>query len=151
MAQVSKETAIQKFYVRWSPKVFGFCTLLLGDETSAERVTVGAFLAYAERESELDLAKLPEELLRLAWGLGKPLAENQTKLTANNGKLSGAILQLPVEERAVFILRSVMAMDEVDAGSILSLPVATLRRTWFRAVLELRKLLPANSFKERSS
>lgn len=151
MAQVSELTAIQNFYQRWSPRVYGFCCLLIGDETSAEAVTAGAFRAYTGRGLELDLAKLPEELLALAWDLSKQSTTRATKLNVNSEKLNEAILLLPLEERAVFILRSVMVIDELDAGSILGLPVAALRRTWFRAMLELRKLLPANPFKERSA
>ena len=151
MAQVSELTAIQNFYQRWSPRVYGFCCLLIGDETSAEAVTAGAFRSYTGRGLELDLVKLPEELLALAWDLSKQSATREAKSNVSSEKLNEAILRLPLEERAVFILRSVMAIDELDAGSILGLPVAALRRTWFRAMLELRKLLPANFFKERSA
>lgn len=152
MAQINKTTSVENFYRRWSPRVFGFSSLLLGNQSSAEAVTAGAFLAYAERDLELDLVHLPDELMSLAWDLCKPMAvETETNLSASSGKLNNALLLLPAEERAVFILRNVMAMDELDAGSILGLSLAALRRAWFRAMLELRKLLPANFHKERSA
>lgn len=143
--------SIQKFYRRWSPKVFGFCRLLLGEGSAAEAVTAGAFRAYVERDLDLDVIRVPEELLALAWDLSKQCADGHEKPTANGGPLSDAILLLPLEERAVFVLRSVLAVDELDAGSILGLPLPALRRTWFQAVRHLRELLPANFYKERSA
>lgn len=142
--------AIQKFYQRWSPKVFGFCRLLLGEGISAEAVTASAFRAYLERELDLDVLRMPEELLAFAWDLSRQCPEPSEK-PATNGSLSDAILLLPLEERAVFVLRSILAVDELDAGSILGLPLATLRRTWFRAVRHLREFLPTNFYKERSA
>ena len=151
MAQVSKLDAIQNFYRRWSPRVFGFCSLVLGEGSSAEAATAGAFRAYVERDLELDVVRMPEELLAFAWGLSKQCPNGGENARASGQTLRDAILLLPLEERAVFVLRSILAVDELDAGSILGLPLPALRRTWFHAVRHLTKLLPANFHKERSA
>jgi hypothetical protein len=150
MARINQTASAERFYRRWSPKVFGFCSLLLGNKVSAETVTAQAFRGYFERDLEPELVRLPDELMALAWDLCRPIAsEGQGFGNGNSEKLDAAILRLPVEERAVFILRNVMAVDELDAGSILGLSLAALRRTWFRAMVDLRKLVPANFRKEQ--
>ena len=151
MAQVIQETAIQNFYRRWGPTVFGFCSLLLGNETWAESITAGTFVTYVQRDLELDLVTFPSELLAIAWNQSESLVRLHPQSTGHSGKLNDAILHLPAKERAAFILRSVMAIDELEAGNILGMPLETLRKAWFRAVLELRRLLPPDFLKERSA
>lgn len=151
MTRVGSETDIHDFYRRWSPQVCAFCRLFLGDPSRAEEATARAFLAYVERDLDLDFGELPDDLLRFAWEAGKHYDETRPSLVANGRDLGKAILLLPFEERAVFILRSVMGMDELDVGTVLDFPLQKVRETWMRALLELRRLLPTSFFGDRAN
>lgn len=144
--QLITETDIHDFYRRWSPQVFAFCRLFLGDHPNSREATKAAFLAYVERDLELGFQKIPDDLLRFAWEASKRYGEPRPSPITPPRDLAEAILWLPFEDRAVFIFSSVMGLNELDAGTVLEWPVQKVREKRTRAWLGLRQLLPASFF-----
>ena len=114
--------------------------MFLRHPKNAEDATKAAFLAYLERDLTLDVAKLPHDLLRFAWEASKRQEEFPSTGTPRSRKLEEAVLSLPAEGRAIFILTCVMGFDALDVGTILECPVQKVRDTRTQALRELRRL-----------
>lgn len=131
---------IEGFYQRWSPLALAFARHLFGDERQAELALEQAFQGYVERELPLDEPGTPAFLFVFVLDRARRDATERIP-TTNNATLPEALLGLPLLERAVFILRSVMDWDEWLVGEIVELPIQEVRRRWLEALKRLRALM----------
>jgi hypothetical protein len=93
------ERKIKKFYSAWSPSVFAFACLLLGEGVDAERTTAEAFQAYLSRGLDLDALQLPVLLLIYALDAARQMASTSAQSGTHN--LRDAVLLLPWKQSVV--------------------------------------------------
>ena len=139
--------SIRAFYDRWSTTVFRFCELLLGDRDRSEKATEVAFLTFYRAGPDLDLQVLPSALLRHALQATRSVVDRPDGPVQD---LRSAILHLPLEERSIFILRSVLDFDFGSIATVTGCGEAHVKRIWFQALMQLREFLPVTFFRERS-
>jgi hypothetical protein len=151
MVVATNEKELREFYTKWSPLVFRVCRLFLGNDAEAEKATEAGFLTYFERELDLDRVALPILLLIFALEAGKRYCASIAKRPDPPTELGEAILLLPCDERAVFILRNIAGLDELTVGEIVELPIPEVRKRWFQSLMHLRELMPKESLKERNA
>lgn len=136
MNEQRREDELRRFYDRWAPTVATFCRLYLGDSEAADKVTARAFLDYFRADSPLHLDHIPATLLSMA------LAESDC--TDDSGEwdvesdFDWAILGLPPDERAVFILHGVLGLQLPWVAAVTRSPFATVQQLWVRALINLR-------------
>lgn len=150
MNQERSENQVRNFYRRWSKQVFVFCRLFLGDEEGGEEATREVFLAYFRRRLPPASDQLPIDLLRCALGAVKDKCALADPQRAMNGTLEHAILLLPCEQRAVFILRNVLHEEAASVAAVTGLPFEQVRQLWIQSMLTVREFLPKSFFKERT-
>jgi hypothetical protein len=140
------EKRIRKFYARWSPPLLAFCQLLVDQDADAERSVIEAFQTYASHGLDFDLLVLPALLFTVALdSVKKGEIPIQGKSTGTK-TLREALVRLPWKERAVFVLRSVLGLEEELVGEIVEIPMQEVRRIWMKALLKLREVLPREFF-----
>ena len=143
----SSVESVRVFYDRWSRTVFRFCQLFVGDRDRAEKATEVAFLKHYRAGPDLDLDVVPVSLLRQAL-------QAVRSACGSNGipvqDLRTAILCLPFEERAVFILRSVLDFDFGKIAEVTACKEEQVKRAWVQGLVHLREYLPRDFFKERT-
>ncbi len=132
--------SIEGFYQRWSPRAFAFARHMFGDDAGAEHALQEAFRAYAERDLPSDQPEIPAFLFLFVLDGARKSAPQRT-ITTENPTLPEALLGIPVIDRAVFILRSVMDWDELLVGEIVELPVHEVRKRWIQALRAIRALM----------
>jgi DNA-directed RNA polymerase specialized sigma24 family protein len=150
MSFMRMEKQIQKFYRKWSPGVLAFCCLLLGEGSDAERSTVEAFQAYLSRGLELEFVQLPTLLFLFALEAAKRSAAATPIASSAVSRLQDGVALLPWNERAVFSLRGVMALDDMTISEIVEIPIREVRRIWMSSVFRLRELLSRDFSPERT-
>lgn len=150
MNDETPEKQVRDFYRRWNKQVFAFCRLFLGDEERGQKAAREAFLAYVRQRLPLASDRLPMDLLRCALGVVRDLCALADPQKAAHETLEHAILLLPCEQRAVFILRNVLNVDTVAVAVVTRLPVEQVRRLWMESMLAVREMLPRDFFKEHS-
>jgi hypothetical protein len=138
---------IRAFYDRWSRTIFRFCQLFVGDKDRAEKATEFAFLTYYRAGPVLDLEVVPVSLLRHALEATRSLGDGKETPAQD---LQSAILCLPFEERAVFILRGVLEFDFGKIADVTACREEQVKRTWVQGLARLREFLPREFFKERT-
>ncbi len=148
MLETLTKRGVHRFYQRWSPRVFAFCRLLFGDEAEAGKAVKEAFHAYFERDLPLDWAGLPTFLFVFALDGAKNRVQERTG-TAEGLQFEEALLFLPIRDRAVFILRNVMDLEEVVVGEIVEIPAHEVRKRWMRSLMRMRELQAKDYFKEQ--
>lgn len=148
MTEESLEKEFRDFYQRWSWPLFAFCRLFLGDEESGEAAAQEAFLAYFRQGLPLACDQLPAPLLRCALEKVKDKCALVDPRKTANGTLEHAVLLLPCEQRAVFILRNVLRVDVASVAVATGLAWEQVRRLWIQSMLGVRELLPRDFFKE---
>lgn len=150
MAFARSEKEVRAFYERWKGLVFRICLLFLGNEERATDATAQAFAGYVRDHAELAIDKLPPLLVRLALGVTRSWCAAHVPPASRDGdSLQGAILRLPCEQRAVFILRNVLGMDRQDVSEATGLSLQLIGELWIRSMLTLRERLPREFFKEQ--
>ncbi len=150
MTEERSEKQVRDFYRQWSRPVFAFCRLFLGEEKDGEEAAREAFLAYFRQGLSLALDQLPVQLLRCALDAVRDKCASVEQRKATNGTLEHAILLLPCEQRAVFILRNVLCLDAAAVAVVTRLPSEQVRQLWIQSMLAVRELLPRDFFKERT-
>jgi len=131
----------QEFYQLWSRPVFAFCLLVCGDQARAACLTEQTFAWYFRRADRVALRRsssVPVALLRSAADLAK--THGSRRPGADLGRLDQALLELPFQERATFILVSVLRVEPSAAAVALRLSTSQLAACWIRAALRLRGL-----------
>ena len=137
---MAMEKEIRRFYTKWSPRVLAFCCLMPGNKADGEQSCIAGFRAYVGRTLDLDLRRLPTLLFTFARDGKKPTYGSSRKRQRRQ-QAPGALLLLPWQTWAVFVLRTVMQMDGLTVGEIVEIPVHEVRRFQMSALLQLRKLL----------
>ena len=140
MSRTRSEREVHAFYRLWASRIFDFCRLFHGDPARAEEATAEAFVNYVRRGLALDLNRLPDLLLRSAVEAAKRRCFPRNRKALAGGEVGSAILSLPCDQRAVFILRDVLEMDEETTAVATELPrqqVCELRRQSLLGVREL--------------
>ena len=141
---------IESFCNRWKHPVFGFCHIFLGSEGAAEESTSLAFVDYfREHDRAFDMDALPPALLEAAFCAVRKRCHAVRKTSGCKETLEEAVLVLPCNQRAVFILRTVLGLDAEVASKIMGLSSGEIVTTWMAALLRLRTLLPKRFFKEK--
>lgn len=150
MLEARTEKEVHKFYAKWGPKLCGFCRLLLGDDAQAEKAMEQGFLDYVTRDLEVDCDGMPTLLFTFALDAARKSWSSNGEAPVKTNQLNQAILSLPIAERAVFILRSVMGLDEEVVGEIVEIPFQDVRKRWMGSLRHIRTLLSEDFFKERN-
>ena len=140
---------IREFYERWGASVLAFCRLFLGDEAQAQEATAQTFLVYLRGDSALREDRLPLPLLRCAVDAVRDKCSPPASQEQNGQNLKSTILLLPCEQRAVFILHTVLHLDEASVAVATGFSVETVRKLSFRSLMRIRELLPRDFFEER--
>lgn len=148
MFHESNVESIRAFYDRWRSTIFRFCQLFVGDEDRAEKATEVAFLTYYRAGAILDLEVVPTALLGKALEAVRSLSDG-SELAAQD--LRSAILCLPLEERSVFILRSVLDFDLGRIAEVTACEEDRVERIWKQSLSHLRQFLPREFLQERPS
>jgi DNA-directed RNA polymerase specialized sigma24 family protein len=143
------ERQIQKFYGTWSPRVFAFSCLLLGEGAEAERTSVEAFQAYLTRGLELDLVQVPSLLFMFALDAAKKSPLTTPAEMSEVRKLQDVVVLLPWRERSVFALRGAMGLDDMLISEIVEVPLPEVGKIWMKALFRLHELLYKDGFPER--
>ncbi len=148
MSHKRSEKEVHDFYDRWSIPVFRFCRVFLGDEGRGEEATAEAFLVYLRGDHALEQNHALILLLRFAVDTVRDRASPSVSRKPDDQTLKSALLLLPCEQRAVFILRNVLQLDTASVAFATRLPVETVRELWFRSLMSIRELLSKDLFKE---
>jgi len=92
----------------------------------------------------LGLTQLPDSLLRCVLESAKHQCA-PSRLQQADGK---ALLYLPCEQRAVFILRNVLGVPEKSVAVATGFSPERVRELWIQGLIQLRSLLPKDFLKE---
>jgi DNA-directed RNA polymerase specialized sigma24 family protein len=137
---------VEAFYKRWSPDVFVFCRLFLGNEPTAELLTSEAFLNFYRTSSLMPTSgEVPPQLVGAAFQAMQP-CQPELDIAPPNSALEKCILLLDCQQRAAFIMRNVLGMTWPGVASAMKLSVEQVKQHWLKAMLRLRDLLPRDFF-----
>jgi len=145
----SHAVRIEAFYNRWKTPVYRFCLVFLGEEDAASESTGSAFFEYIQQDGPLELTAMPARLLGLALARVQKCCAVVAKPNGKASNLAEAVLMLPCEHRAVFILRSVLGLSLEVVSEASRVTSDRARSLWFEAAMRLRELLPREFFEER--
>ena len=143
------ERQIQNFYTKWSPSVLAFCCLILGAGADAERTAVEAFHDYLSRGLDPDLVQLPSLLFVFALDAVKKVPATSPQTNTNVHRLEKALILLPWRERSVFVLRSVLRLEDMAISEIVEMPIQEVQSIWLKALFRLRGLVGKDFFSGR--
>lgn len=130
------ETELHQFYEQWAPFVTAFCKLYIGDLQVAESAVTDVFLKYFRSELPLGRDHVPVTLMSLALETSNCAGESEE--TDANSAFEWAVLGLPPEERAVFILHGVLDLQLPWVAAITQNSFANVSQLWIRALIQLR-------------
>lgn len=140
---------IKAFYDRWNPSVFRFCCLFLGYRDLAAECAAEAFLSYLREKHVLQTGALPSRLMALALAAVQRCSAHASQAIPPSEELPAKVLRIPSDQRAVFIMRSVLGMADSSVALAIGVPVESMRRLWRRSLLNLRKILPTGFFERK--
>lgn len=130
------ESELQQFYDQWAPHVMLFCRLYIGDTETAANVVGQTFRNYFRSELALHLDHLPTALMSLA------IEESNCSGDGGGADVSSdfewAVLSLPPDERAIFILHGTFDRKLPWVAAVTRLPLTDVSQLWVRALLQLR-------------
>ncbi len=146
-----KMSGIEDLYGRWKSIVFRFCLLFLGDEETASDGTLHAFLQYARASQDYRCPwSVPPLLLRFVDEAAVERVST-SKSSSPSSPLAYELLQLPNDERAVFILRSALQLSAEKTAKIFGVNVERVRELWIASLLALKDSTTCNVPTRRSS
>jgi ActR/RegA family two-component response regulator len=137
---------IKVFYDRWKASVIRFCCLFLGHKDLAGECTCEAFLNYFREKLVLQTSALPARLMGFALAAVKRRSVLASWANLPSQSLAEKVLCIPSDERAVFIMRSVLGLDDSSVALATALPVERTRALWLRSLFNLRVMLPREFF-----
>lgn len=143
MRKQRDEVELQQFYERWAPHVLLFCRFYTGEAETAESVVAQTFLKYFRSELPLLLDRLPTALMSLAVEESACCGDGGGADVDSD--FEWAVLALPADERAVFILHGALELQLPWVAAITQLPFSAVSQLWIRALLQLRILTVKDS------
>jgi len=142
---------VKVFYDRWKSSVFRFCCFFLGYKDLANECTREAFASYLREKLVLQSSALSPRLMGFALAAVKRRALPVSQANPRGQSLREKILCIPGDQRAVFILRSVLGLADSSVALATGLPVERMRSLWLSSVFHLREMLPRRSFERGPS
>lgn len=136
MSKARAEEELQEFYERWAPTLMAFERFYVGDAQVAETVTAQAFLKYFRQELPLRLDHIPLTLVSLALEESDHSGDGGGADVASDFEWS--VLNLPPDERAVFVLHGVLDFQLPWVAAITRISFQIVNQLWVRALLDLR-------------
>lgn len=146
----SEADEIKVFYDRWKVSVFRFCCLFLGDKDLASECTCEAFSNFLREKPVLQTGTLPPPLMGFALAAVKRRSVPVSQANLPSQRLPERVLCIPCDQRAVFILRSVLGMSDLFAALATGLPVERIRGLWLSSLFNLRAMLPRPFFERKA-
>lgn len=137
---------IKAFYDRWKTSVFRFCCLFLGCKDLANECMREAFLNYLREKLALQTSALPSRLMGFALAAVERRSVRPARANGPSQNLPETLLSIPCDQRAVFILRSVLGMSDLSVALATGFPVERMRGLWRRSLFSLRAMLPRKFF-----
>jgi hypothetical protein len=134
------EYEAQDFYKRWSTTVFTFARLFLGEEEVAEEATQQAFVTFLSEQPDLDLNRIPLRLLRKAFDAVRANSSVSRPTFPDTDEMEDMVKLLPIDERAVFILRSVLDLEFPQVSVVTALSMDRVQQLWSESLLHVRDL-----------
>jgi hypothetical protein len=128
----------REFYSRWSSTVFTLCRLFLGEEDAAEEATQQGFVNFFGEEDELHLDRIPLRLLRKALQAARGNSTTARPGFPDTDEMEDMVKLLPQNERAVFILHSVLDLDFSQVTIVTGLSTEQVHRLWSESLLHVR-------------
>ena len=136
MSKQRHEIELQQFYRLWAPHVMSFCRLYMGDSEMAEKAVAQTFLKYFRSELPLHCDRVPTALMSIAVE-ESDCAGDGGGADVDSG-FEWAVLALPPQERAVFILHGMLGLQLPRVAAVTRLSFAAASQLWVRALLQLR-------------
>ena len=136
MRKQQDEIELQRFYRQWAPHVMLFCRLYTGNSETAEKAVAQTFLKYFRSELRLHLDRVPTALMSLAVEESNCAGDGCGADV--DSEFEWAVLGLPPEERAVFILHGMLDLQLPWVAAVGRLSFAAASQLWVRALLQLR-------------
>ena len=145
MRQAHSVQDLRVFYDRWSPCIFAYCDLFLGERGRSEEATIEAFSRYFERLRklfvsihDLPLDSLPMSLLRQAiiasrWRDAEQRVDDHDTVT-----LREVVAKLPGAERETFILHGPLQLELEDTAAATGRSLGETKRLWINSLHALR-------------
>src|SRR4051794_29516885 len=132
------EVEVREFYRRWSTTVFTLARLFLGDQEAAEEATQQGFVNYMGEVNQLELQRIPLRLLRKTLQYARANSYAMRQAFPDTDEMEDMIKLLPQDERAVFILRSVLDLDFSQITVVTGLSPEQVHRMWSESILHVR-------------
>ena len=161
-AQGGSERAFNEIVLKYRKSIHLTAVGLVGDADEAEDIAQDVFVkAYESLASfrgdsavytwlyritvNLCLNRLRKRKVRSFFGLEEvsqtlaaPTADEPAELKELNGRLRKAIMELPVKQRTVFILRHFHELPHAEIAKIMDRDVGTIKANYFQAIQKLK-------------
>lgn len=144
MERIWTQAEVQSLYRLCGPPVFRFSRFFFGEDLPAEEAVRRAFIAYLRATESPSLQTPARELLRRVWMEMRSACNQSAVVVRPDTGLEGAILSVPCDARAVFILRNVLGLDSRETAWVLGMPAADISRLHLDAMLQIRRLWSSN-------
>ncbi|MEN3026211.1 MAG: RNA polymerase sigma factor [Chlorobiota bacterium] len=167
------ETAFRELYARHAPRIYGYCTRILGSRYDAQDILQETFVRFWQSaQQERTMTNVAAFLLRIArnlclnfkrdnrppvpfdeelYELPSPSPSAQTEQAELQTLLQRAIDLLPLEYREALILREHMGMPYAQIAELVGASETAVKVRVFRAKEKLRQLLAPYVAELRSS
>jgi hypothetical protein len=132
------EVEVREFYSRWSSTVFTLSRLFLGEQEAAEEATQQGFVNYLGEVDRLEFERVPLRLLRKTLEAARGNSSAVRQAFPDTDEMEDMIKLLPQDERAVFILRSVLDLGFSDVTVVTGLSSEQVHRFWSESLLHVR-------------
>ena len=132
------EAEVRDFYSRWSSTVFTLSRLFLGEQEAAEEATQQGFVNYLGEVDRLEFERVPLRLLRKTLEAARGNSSAVRQAFPDTDEMEDMIKLLPQDERAVFILRSVLDLGFSDVTVVTGLSSEQVHRFWSESLLHVR-------------
>ena len=140
---------VRQFYSKWAPHAMLFCRLYTGDIEAAETAVAQTFLKYFRAEPRLPLDHVPVTLMTLA--VEESSCSGAERGSGVDSDFERAILDLPPDERIIFILHGALGLQLSQVGAITQRTFDVVSQLWIRALLQLRMSTVKNSVQTATS
>lgn len=124
-------------YCDWTPRLLRFFQLIVGDQTTAERLTIEALVESADIGGAYLSIGMPAALVRCAVekaGVAEPSAPPQDALER-------AIQSLPLSQRVVVVLFRGLGLPLEEVATVTAISVRQVRRLWADGLLAIHSSL----------